>query len=172
MRPHVLVCMPTMQQARPAKPPIPLQKRCHLDETREPELPVDTSECACDDPVVGSRMHTYSSRRRTAHRGVWSVRNVRACPFETRWCLGRGTGAGVQCSHGEETPRQVRCLRQRRSSARRRHGDRARQQEGDYCQSRRADRCSFTTCPRRARCDTLRQRKQHFSGRTIDRWAR
>lgn len=40
-----------MQQAPRVEPPVPLGGWCHLDPEREPELPVDTSQCACDDPV-------------------------------------------------------------------------------------------------------------------------
>src|SRR5262249_11761347 len=34
-----------MQQARAAKPPVPLQPWCNLDPAKEPPLPVDTSKC-------------------------------------------------------------------------------------------------------------------------------
>ena len=42
-----------MQSAAPVKPPIPLDKLtkwCYLDPQHEPEMPVDTSKCSCDDP--------------------------------------------------------------------------------------------------------------------------
>jgi nicotinamidase-related amidase len=48
-----------MQQARAAKPPVPIGGWCYLDPAREPELPVDTSKCACDDPVVGPKVRRY-----------------------------------------------------------------------------------------------------------------
>ena len=41
-----------MQQARQTKPPVPIAGWCHLDPKREPPLPVDTSKCSCDDPVL------------------------------------------------------------------------------------------------------------------------
>ncbi|NOX52839.1 MAG: cysteine hydrolase [Planctomycetes bacterium] len=50
-----------MQQARPAKPPIPLKSWCHRDPKREPELPVDASDGGCDDPVP--RDHPDFDRR-------------------------------------------------------------------------------------------------------------
>ncbi len=49
-----------MQQAPAAKPPVPLEGWCHLDPKREPPLPVDTSKCSCDDPVVGPTVRKYS----------------------------------------------------------------------------------------------------------------
>lgn len=49
-----------MQQAPLAKPPVPLLKWCYLDTSRESPMPVDTSECACDDPVVGPRVRKYT----------------------------------------------------------------------------------------------------------------
>jgi putative membrane-bound dehydrogenase-like protein len=49
-----------MQQARPIKPPVPIQNLCNRDEKSEPLLPIDTSKCACDDPVVGPYVRRYS----------------------------------------------------------------------------------------------------------------
>ena len=49
-----------MQQAKPAKPPVPIEKWCNLDPAKEPPLPVDTSKCSCDDPVVGPAVRKYS----------------------------------------------------------------------------------------------------------------
>jgi len=49
-----------MKQAHEVKPPVPIANWCHLDESKEPPMPVDTSECACDDPVVGPRVRRYS----------------------------------------------------------------------------------------------------------------
>lgn len=49
-----------MQQAPSAKPPVPLKSWCHLDPEVEPEMPVDTSKCACDDPIVGERVRKYT----------------------------------------------------------------------------------------------------------------
>jgi nicotinamidase-related amidase len=49
-----------MQQAKAAKPPVPIAKWCHLDPSREPPMPVDTSKCSCDDPVVGPAVRKYS----------------------------------------------------------------------------------------------------------------
>jgi hypothetical protein len=49
-----------MQQAKSAKPPVPLLNWCYLDKDREPELPIDTSKCPCDDPVVGAQVRKYS----------------------------------------------------------------------------------------------------------------
>jgi nicotinamidase-related amidase len=49
-----------MRQARPAKPPVPIARWCYLDPKREPPMPVDTSKCPCDDPVVGPAVRKYS----------------------------------------------------------------------------------------------------------------
>lgn len=49
-----------MQQAAPAEPPIPLQGWCYRDPSREPELPVDTSNGPCDDPVPLPAVRHYS----------------------------------------------------------------------------------------------------------------
>lgn len=49
-----------MEQARPAKPPVPIERRCDTDPTREPShLPVDRA-LDCDDPTLGVviRRHT------------------------------------------------------------------------------------------------------------------
>src|SRR5262249_55024656 len=43
-----------MQLARAARPPVPIQQRCTLDKTKEPELPIDVSKSDCDDPVPGT----------------------------------------------------------------------------------------------------------------------
>lgn len=49
-----------MQQAPPAKPPIPIARWCDRDEKREPPLPVDTSKCACDDAELGPKVRKYN----------------------------------------------------------------------------------------------------------------
>jgi nicotinamidase-related amidase len=49
-----------MRQAKPAKAPTPLGRWCYRDPAREPELPVETDKCACDDPVVGPMVRKYS----------------------------------------------------------------------------------------------------------------
>jgi hypothetical protein len=49
-----------MQQAKAAKPPVPIASWCHLDPKREPPLPVDTSKCSCDDPVVGPAVRRFN----------------------------------------------------------------------------------------------------------------
>ena len=51
-----------VQEAKPAKPPVPLEAWCHLDPKREPPLPVDTSKCACDDPIVGPAVRRFSKQ--------------------------------------------------------------------------------------------------------------
>jgi len=51
-----------MQEAKFAKPPVPLEGWCHLDPKREPPLPVDTSKCSCDDPVVGKAVRRFSKQ--------------------------------------------------------------------------------------------------------------
>jgi nicotinamidase-related amidase len=51
-----------MMQARTAKPPVPIAGWCNLDPAKEPPLPVDTSVCACDDPVVGSATRKFSKQ--------------------------------------------------------------------------------------------------------------
>jgi nicotinamidase-related amidase len=49
-----------MKQAPKVKAPIPVGKWCNLDPKREPPLPVDTSKCSCDDPVVGPAVRRYT----------------------------------------------------------------------------------------------------------------
>lgn len=49
-----------MRQAPRVKPPVPIRNACNRDEKREPPLPIDTSKCACDDPVVGPYVRRYS----------------------------------------------------------------------------------------------------------------
>jgi nicotinamidase-related amidase len=49
-----------MQQAKAAEPPVPIGRWCELDPSREPPLPVDTSKCSCDDPVVGPAVRKFS----------------------------------------------------------------------------------------------------------------
>lgn len=49
-----------MQQAKQAKPPVPLLNWCNLDSSREPPLPIDTSKCACDDPVGGAVVRKFT----------------------------------------------------------------------------------------------------------------
>lgn len=51
-----------MQEAKVAKPPMPLEGWCHLDPKREPPLPVDTSKCSCDDPIVGPAVRRFSKQ--------------------------------------------------------------------------------------------------------------
>jgi nicotinamidase-related amidase len=48
-----------MQQTPKVKPPFPLDAWCHLDEKREPPLPVDVSKSPCDDPVVGPAVQVF-----------------------------------------------------------------------------------------------------------------
>ncbi len=49
-----------MKLAPQVKPPTPIGGWCYLDPQKEPEMPVDTSECACDDPVVPPQVGTYT----------------------------------------------------------------------------------------------------------------
>jgi nicotinamidase-related amidase len=50
-----------MKQAPLAKAPAGWDfKWCYLDPKREPELPIDTSKCPCDDAVVGERVRKYT----------------------------------------------------------------------------------------------------------------
>jgi nicotinamidase-related amidase len=49
-----------MEQAKPAKPPVPIASWCHLDPKVEPPLPVDTSKCSCDDPVVSPAVRKFN----------------------------------------------------------------------------------------------------------------
>jgi nicotinamidase-related amidase len=51
-----------LQQAKAAKPSVPLESWCNLDPKREPPLPVDTSKQACDDPVVGLAVRRFSKQ--------------------------------------------------------------------------------------------------------------
>jgi nicotinamidase-related amidase len=55
-----------MQQARPAKPPVPIQKWCNLDPAKEPPMPVDVSKCSCDDPILGAVVRKWSRQ----HTGI------------------------------------------------------------------------------------------------------
>lgn len=49
-----------LREAKEATPPVPIEGWCYLDPKKEPAMPVDTSQCACDDPVVGSAIRAYS----------------------------------------------------------------------------------------------------------------
>ena len=49
-----------MKLAKKIEPPFPLQSWCHRDEGIEPELPVDVSQCPCDDPIVGPAVKVFS----------------------------------------------------------------------------------------------------------------
>ncbi len=49
-----------MQQAKKVKPELPLEAWCYVDPKREPELPVDVSKQACDDPVIGAVVQKFS----------------------------------------------------------------------------------------------------------------
>jgi nicotinamidase-related amidase len=53
-----------MMQAPPAKAPAgwKFNQWRNLEPTREPELPVDTSKCPCDDPVVGMAVRQFSKQ--------------------------------------------------------------------------------------------------------------
>ncbi len=55
-----------LQQAKKVKPELPLEAWCHVDPKREPELPVDVSKQACDDPVVGA----YAQKFTRQHPGL------------------------------------------------------------------------------------------------------
>ena len=49
-----------LQQATKFKPEFPLEAWCNVDPKREPELPVDVSKQACDDPIVGAVVQKFS----------------------------------------------------------------------------------------------------------------
>lgn len=51
-----------MQQAKMAKPPFAIDKWCNLDPGKEAPMPVDTSKCSCDDPVVGPAVRRFSKQ--------------------------------------------------------------------------------------------------------------
>lgn len=53
-----------MQKLPPVKPPpgTVSNKWCDLDPSREPPLPIDTSKCPCDDPVVGAAVRQFSKQ--------------------------------------------------------------------------------------------------------------
>jgi nicotinamidase-related amidase len=55
-------CRRRMQQAAPAQPPVPIAGWCYLDPAVEPELPVDTSKSACDDPEVGAAVRVFTKQ--------------------------------------------------------------------------------------------------------------
>jgi nicotinamidase-related amidase len=48
-----------MQQAPSVEPPVEIAGWCYLDPEVEPEMPVDTSVCPCDDPVVGEAVRVF-----------------------------------------------------------------------------------------------------------------
>lgn len=48
-----------MQLAPKVEPPFPIDKWCYLDPEKEAEMPVDTSVCPCDDPVVGEAVKVF-----------------------------------------------------------------------------------------------------------------
>lgn len=99
-----------MQQAKGSKPPVEIGKWCDLDPAREPPLPVDTSKCACDDPVVGALVRKYSRQHPgldiTGYDGVSDngqeiynfckqegIKNVAVMGVHTNMCvLGRSFG--------------------------------------------------------------------------------
>jgi len=49
-----------MQQAAKFKPELALEPWCNVDPKREPELPVDVSRQACDDPIVGAYVQKFT----------------------------------------------------------------------------------------------------------------
>lgn len=53
-----------MREAPPARQPEgwTFAKWCDRDGSREPPLPVDVSQCACDDPVVGTAVRQFSKQ--------------------------------------------------------------------------------------------------------------
>jgi nicotinamidase-related amidase len=99
-----------VQQAKPAKPPVEIARWCNRDPDREPELPVDTSKCACDDPVIGAVVRKYSRQHPgldiTGYDGVSDsgaeifnyfqqdgIKNVAVMGVHTNMCvLGRSFG--------------------------------------------------------------------------------
>jgi nicotinamidase-related amidase len=55
-------CRLRMQQAPLTKPPVEIVGWCYLDPAVEPEMPVDTSVCPCDDPVVGEAVKVFTKQ--------------------------------------------------------------------------------------------------------------
>jgi nicotinamidase-related amidase len=55
-----------MLQAKPAKPPVKIERWCYLDKSKEPDMPVDVSKCSCDDPIEISRGRKWSRQ----HAGI------------------------------------------------------------------------------------------------------
>jgi nicotinamidase-related amidase len=49
-----------MREAPMAKPPVPIKPSSERDPAREPDLPVDVSKSACDDPIVGPVIRRYT----------------------------------------------------------------------------------------------------------------
>ena len=49
-----------MREAPKSKPPVPIKPSFERDADREPELPIDVSKSACDDPVVGPVVRRYT----------------------------------------------------------------------------------------------------------------
>ena len=48
-----------MREAPSAVPPVEIAGWCYLDPDVEPEMPVDTSVCPCDDPIVGEAVRVF-----------------------------------------------------------------------------------------------------------------
>src|SRR5262245_248994 len=55
-----------MQQVKPAKPPVKIDRWCNLDPSKEPPMPVDVSKCSCDDSVLGAVVRKWSKQ----HAGI------------------------------------------------------------------------------------------------------
>ena len=49
-----------LQQAQKFKPLLPLEPWCHVDPSREPELPVDVAKQPCDDPIIGAYVQKFT----------------------------------------------------------------------------------------------------------------
>jgi nicotinamidase-related amidase len=49
-----------MREAPKTEPPVPIKASFERDAEREPELPIDVSKSACDDPVVGPVVRRYT----------------------------------------------------------------------------------------------------------------
>ena len=51
-----------IKQVKPVDPPFDVSKWCYRDEKREPELPLDVSKNACDDPILGEVVRKFTKQ--------------------------------------------------------------------------------------------------------------
>ncbi len=49
-----------MEEAKPAKPPVPIDRRCDRDAAKEPLFPIEMKKCDCDDAVLGPEVRRHT----------------------------------------------------------------------------------------------------------------